>query len=157
MPILLDTNVYLFALKSEEGANFFEQRFLPLVFRTYLSSVVVEELYAGALDNAAIRLIERQVGVLERVGRIVTPTFQDWKEAGKLVAQITRKEPGSKPKVQQMLNDILLALSARRIGADLFTFNREDFQLIRRHKPFSLKVLLPPSAASRPSGHMQST
>lgn len=46
-----------------------------------------------------------------------------------------------------MLNDILLALSARRIGADLLTFNREDFQLIRRHTTFSLKVLLPPDAA----------
>lgn len=64
------------------------------------------------------------------------------------MAQITRKEPGSKPKVQQMLNDILLALSARRIGADLFTFNREDFQLIRRHRPFSLKVLPPRDAGS---------
>ncbi len=142
MAILLDTNVYLFALKSDEGAAFFEQRFLPLVFRTYLSSIVVEELYAGALDNTAIRLIERQVGVLERVGRIVTPTFQDWKDAGKLVARITRKEPGGKPKAQQMLNDILLALSARRIGADLFTFNREDFQLIHRHRPFSLNILM---------------
>jgi predicted nucleic acid-binding protein len=47
-----------------------------------------------------------------------------------------------------MLNDILLALSARRIGADLFTFNREDFQLIRRHLPFSLQILPTRGAAS---------
>lgn len=141
MPILLDTNVYLFALKSKEGASFFERHFLPLVFRTYLSSIVAEELYAGARDAGAVRLVERHVGALERVGRVVNPTFQDWKEAGKLVAQITRKEPGRKPKIQHMLNDVLLALSARRIGADLFTFNRDDFELIRRHKPFSLKVL----------------
>lgn len=141
MPILLDTNVYLFALRSEQGAAFFRQCFLPQVFRTYLSGVVVEELYAGALDAAAAHLIERHVGALEKAGRVLAPTFQDWKEAGKLVAQITRKEPGRKPKVQQMLNDILLALSARRIGADLFTFNREDFRLIHRHKAFSLKIL----------------
>jgi predicted nucleic acid-binding protein len=70
------------------------------------------------------------------------PTFQDWKEAGKLVARATRKETSRKSKVQQMLNDILLALCARRIGADLFTFNREDFQMIQRYKTFSLKVLL---------------
>ena len=141
MPILLDTNVYLFAIKSEEGAFFFERQFLPLVFQTYISSIVVEELYAGALDPGAVRLVERHVGALEKAGRVVNPTFQDWKEAGKLVAQITRKEPGRKLKVQQMLNDVLLALSARRIGADLFTFNRDDFELIRRHKTFSLKVL----------------
>ena len=141
MPILLDTNVYLFAIKSDQGAVFFERRFLPLVFQTYLSSVVVEELYAGALDAGAVRLVERYVGALEKVGRLVTPTFQDWKEAGRVIAQITRKEPGRKTKIQQMLNDILLALGTRRIGADLFTFNRADFELIRRHKPFSLKVL----------------
>ncbi len=141
MPILLDTNVYLHAMKSRDGAAFFERHFLPAVFRTYLSSVVAQELYAGALDAAGVRLVERYVGALERAGRVVTPTFQDWKEAGTLVARITRKEPGRKAKVQQMLNDILLALSARRIGADLFTFNRDDFELIRRHKPFALKVL----------------
>lgn len=128
-------------MKSLDGAVFFERHFLPAVFRTYLSSVVAQELYAGALDAAGVRLVERYVGALERAGRVVTPTFQDWKEAGTLVARITRKEPGRKAKVQQMLNDILLALSARRIGADLFTFNRDDFGLIRRHKPFSLKVL----------------
>ena len=142
MPILLDTNVYLFAIRSEEGAAFFEHRFLPLVFQTYLSSIVVEELYAGALDAQAERLVESYVGALERAGRVVAPNFQDWKEAGRLVARVTRKEAGRKSKVQQMLNDILLALCARRIGADLFTFNREDFQLIQRYRPFSLKVLI---------------
>jgi len=133
--------VYLDALKSATGATRFERQFLPLVFQTYLSSVVVEELYAGALDEGAVRLVERQVGALERVGRLVTPLFEDWKKAGKLVALITRREPGRKPKVQQMLNDILLALSARRMGADLYTLNRDDFKLIRRHQPFSLKLL----------------
>ena len=141
MPVLLDTNVYLDALKSATGATRFERQFLPLVFQTYLSSVVVEELYAGALDDRAVRLVGRQVGALERVGRLVTPLFEDWKKAGKLVALITRREPGRKPKVQQMLNDILLALSARRMGADLYTLNRDDFKLIRRYQPFSLKLL----------------
>ncbi len=130
-------------MRSKEAASLFERRFLPLVFQTHLSSIVVEELYAGALDGPAIRLVERYVGALERAGRLVNPTFQEWKEAGRLVAQITRKEPGRKAKVQQMLNDILLALSARRIGAELFTFNRDDFNLIHRYRPFALRVLTP--------------
>ncbi len=146
MPILLDTCVYLYALRSDAGADFFRQRFLPQVFRTHLSSVVVEELYAGALDPSGIRLVEAYVGALEKAGRVITPTFQDWKDAGRLVAQITRQEPGRKPKVQQMLNDILLTLSARRLGAELVTFNRSDFQLIRRFRSFPLTVLPPPVA-----------
>jgi len=71
----------------------------------------------------------------------MTPTFDDWKEAGRLGARITRREPGRKVKMQETVNDILLALSARRIGADLYTFNRADFELIRRYTPFSLVVL----------------
>lgn len=145
MPILLDTNVYLFALKSAEGTVFFDRHFLPLVFQTYLSSIVVEELYAGALDAGAIRLVEKYVGALEKARRVVNPSFQEWKEAGKLVAEITRKEPGRKAKIQQMLNDILLALSARQIGADLLTLNRADFELIRRYKSFSLRILKVPN------------
>ncbi len=141
MAVLLDTNVYLDAMKSVAGASRFERQFLPLVFHTYLSSVVVEELYAGALDDRAVRLVERQVGALKRVGRLVTPLFEDWEKAGRLVAMITRREPGRKRKVQQMLNDILLALSARRMGADLYTLNRDDFTLIQRYQPFSLKLL----------------
>jgi predicted nucleic acid-binding protein len=142
MKCLLDTNVYLFAMTSAEGETFFSQRFLPLVFRTYVSSVVTEELYAGAHDVQALQLVERYVGALQRSNRIVTPTFHDWKEAGKLVAKMTRKEPGHKPKVQQMLNDILIAQCARQIGATLFTFNKGDFELIRRHRQFSLEVLV---------------
>ncbi len=147
MAILLDTNVYLYAVQSEAGAALFERQFLPLVFQTYLAGVVVEELYAGALNIQAIRLIERYVGALERTGRVIAPGFSDWKEAGKIIARVTRQEPSRKSKVQQMLNDILLALCARRIGADLFTFNRADFELIRRHKTFSLKVLSHRSAS----------
>jgi predicted nucleic acid-binding protein len=144
---LLDTNVYLFAINSEAGAEFFARRFFPLIFRTHIASVVIEELYAGALDRQAVRLVERYVLALERTGRIVTPTFQDWKEAGKLVAQITRKEPGRKSKVQQMLNDILIAFCARQIGAAVCTFNREDFALIRRYRSFALEALKYPAGA----------
>ena len=82
MPILLDTNVYLFAIRSEEGAAFFEHRFLPLVFQTHLSSIVVEELYAGALDAQAERLVESYVGALERAGRVA-----DFIELGELLAR----------------------------------------------------------------------
>jgi predicted nucleic acid-binding protein len=80
LPILLDTNVYVFAMRSDEGAEFFRRRFRPLVFQTHVSSIVIEELYAGALDAGAMRLVERYVGALERAGRVITPTADEWKE-----------------------------------------------------------------------------
>lgn len=103
--------------------------------------MVAEELYAGAIDRQALRLIERYLGSLERAGRVVVPTFQDWQDAGAIIARITRKQPNLKSKTQQVLNDILIAISARRIGADIYTFNASDFELIRRHRQFTLKIL----------------
>lgn len=69
MPILLDTNVYLHAIRSEAGAAFFENRFLPLVFQTYVSGVVVEKTLRRPLDRQALMLAEKYFESLERAGR----------------------------------------------------------------------------------------
>ena len=143
MKCLLDTNVYVDAMRSESGAQQFLQRFTPLIFCTVLCSVVAQELYAGAVDAKATALVDGHIGALERTGRLVTPTFAHWKEAGKVIATLVRGEPSRKSKAPQLLNDILIALCARRIGATVFTFNRDDFELIRRHRDFSLEVLTP--------------
>jgi len=62
----------------------------------------------------------------------------------KHLVQLVNNDPStpSALQMQQLLNDVLIALCARRIGADLYTFNRRDFDLIRRHRLFSLKVLV---------------
>ncbi len=130
-------------MRSDAGRQAFERRFFPLLFRTYLSGVVAEELYAGALDQVAVGLVDRYVGTLRRVGRVIVPSFEDWSDAGKLITRMTRKQPGLKAKTQQLLNDILIALCARRIGATVATFNRDDFKLIRRYRQFALEVLTP--------------
>lgn len=102
---------------------------------------MAQELYAGAVDAKATALVDGYIGALERTGRLVTPTFANWKEAGKLIATLVRVEPSRRSKAPQLLNDILIALCARRIGATVFTSNRDDFELIHRHRAFSLEVL----------------
>ena len=91
----------------------------------------------------AIRLVDGYIGALRKAGRVIAPTFDGWTAAGKLIARIARSEPGLKLKAQRLLNDVLIALCARRLGATLFTFNRDDFELIRRYRPFTLEVLKP--------------
>jgi len=39
-----------------------------------------------------------------------------------------------------MLNNVLITLCARQIGATLLTYNRDDFPLIQRHLDFSLRA-----------------
>ena len=41
-------------------------------------------------------------------------------------------------KIRELAFDVLIALSARSIGATVITSNETDFQAIRRHLPFHL-------------------
>ncbi|MBI2203928.1 MAG: type II toxin-antitoxin system VapC family toxin [Candidatus Rokubacteria bacterium] len=141
MKYLLDTNVYVDASRSAGRRDQFRSAFFPLLPATYLSAVVACELMVAAADRRSRAYVEDFIRPLERTGRIVTPTFDDWTEAAALMAAIERRDRGWRSKLPALLNDILIALSARRIGAMVLTRNREDFLLIRRHKGFSLRVL----------------
>ena len=78
---------------------------------------------------------------MERTGRIVSPVFNDWVDASDVVSAIEDRDRRWRSKLPALLNDILIALCAGRIGAMLITHNGDDFRLIRRHRPFSLRVL----------------
>jgi predicted nucleic acid-binding protein len=78
---------------------------------------------------------------MERAGRVVTPLFADWQLAANVVSTIARKDGGFKSKLPNLLNDILIALSARRSGAEVITHNGADFRLVRKHLEFRLRVI----------------
>ncbi|OGQ74376.1 MAG: hypothetical protein A3G40_07720 [Deltaproteobacteria bacterium RIFCSPLOWO2_12_FULL_57_22] len=141
MKYLLDTNVYLGAARSEAERNRFRQTFFPLLPATYLSSVVAYELYVNARDGRTRNLLAEFIRPMERTGRIVNPTFDDWVEAAAIITAIEEKERSWRSKLSALLNDVLISLCARRIGATVLTYNKDDFQLIHRHKDFSLRVL----------------
>jgi len=103
--------------------------------------VVVYELMVDAADRRSRAYVEDFIRPPERTGRVVTPTFDDWVEASALVTAIELRDRGWRSKLPALLNDILIALSARRVGAMVLTRNRDDFLVIRRHKGFSLRVL----------------
>jgi predicted nucleic acid-binding protein len=48
-----------------------------------------------------------------------------------MVVKITLRHPNLKSKKIALINDALIALSCREIGATLVTLNFEDFELIR--------------------------
>jgi len=138
---LLDTNVYLEAVRSEESRARFRRAFFPLLPATFLSAVVAYELNVDARDRRTRSLIRDFIRPLERTGRLVCPAFQDWVDASEVVTAIEERDKGWRSKLPALLNDVLIVLCARRIGATLLTYNREDFRLIHRHRDFSLRVL----------------
>ena len=132
---------YIEACQSEEKRNRFRATFFPLLPTTFLSAVVAYELYVNTQGHQTQRLVHEFISPMERTGRVVSPTFADWREAAIIVTTIENKDPGWRSKLPALLNDILIVLCARRIGATLLTYNREDFRLIRRHKDFALRIL----------------
>jgi len=138
---LLDTNVYIEGCRSERKRTQFRHTFFPLIPSTFISAVVAYELYVDAGDSHTRSLVHEFIRPLERAGRRVTPTFEDWIEASTIVTAIEERDRSWRSKLPTLLNDILIALSARRIGATLITYNRDDFRLIRRYKDFSRRVL----------------
>lgn len=142
MKYLLDTNIYIEACRSEEKRARFRTIFFPLLPATFLSAVVAYELYVDAQDRQTRRLMQEFLSPMERTGRVVSPFFADWTEASAIVTAIEEKDRAWRSKLPALLNDILIALCARRVGATLITYNKDDFLLIHRYKDFSLRILL---------------
>ncbi len=143
MKLVLDTNVYVEACRSDDTRSRFWTAFAPLLPVTYLTAIVAYELRVNALDRATRRLVDEMIDPMQRTGRLVIPAFADWVEASAIVLAIGEKDRAWRSKLPALLNDVLIVLCARRIGATVVTYNARDFRLIRRHRPFSLRILAP--------------
>jgi predicted nucleic acid-binding protein len=139
--VLLDTNVYLTALRSDVERERFRTTFFPLLPITVLSAVVAYELSVNAIGRKTMALLREFVAPMQQASRVITPTFEDWQTASEIMTGILRKDTSWKSKVPLLLNDVLIALTGRRAGAEVITYNGDDFRLIHRHLKFSLRVL----------------
>jgi predicted nucleic acid-binding protein len=140
--LLFDTSVYITILRDETFAREFRPRYLKDIPRIHFSSVVIQELLAGARTPQHKRQAADLYEPFERAKRIVAPSHSVWKDAGTLFSLLADQAPQFRSKLSQgFLNDVLIALSGRFIGATIVTRNGEDFQLIQQFKSFSLEVI----------------
>ena len=120
-------------------------RDIPL---TSFSSVVVQELLAGARTPRQRRQVAALYAPFERVRRIITPSHLVWQEVGSVVAVMLERTPQFRSKLASgLLNDILIALSGRSIGATVVTANGQDFRLIQQFRVFALEIVEPENLA----------
>jgi predicted nucleic acid-binding protein len=133
LKFLLDTSVYLTILEDRDFALGAEPSLRRIGPRLVLSSVVRAELTQGARRDSGRHLVAQMVKTLEATGRIVTPEHEDWIEAASIQSQIWDDFPALRSK--RLLNDLLIARSARRAGACVVTDNEVDFELIQRWIP----------------------
>jgi len=133
--VLLDTNLYVGWLN--EGMH--EALMVGPGFVRYLSSVVQMELRIGAATRPARRLLDQLVRAHRTSARLVAPSPRDFDEAG-LVLRALRLA-GREVRRASLVDDVLIALTARRLGATLYTRDGDDFEAIRRIHGFSLEVV----------------
>jgi len=129
---LIDSNVYIHAFRDVafgEALRQFHQKHLP---HLVLSAVVAHELLVGAANAARERSLRR--GLLEPCRtrqRLHVPARQTWEMAA-TIDRLLRKRINLQSRLQtrSFSNDILIAASARELGAMIVTENSVDFNTI---------------------------
>jgi predicted nucleic acid-binding protein len=127
---ILDTSVYIDNFRT--GRFAFRLLQAPYVIRC--SAVVVHELFRGARPGLERRFV---MDLMNRC-QIITPTEAHWIHAGELLNVMRRRQHYEVHKLRELAFDVLIALTARSIGATVITCNQTDFQAIRRHLSFPL-------------------
>ncbi len=107
----------------------------PLI---YMSAVVMEELYAGALDIASVKLLDKMYDTFSSMNRLIAPDATDWQKTGKIVAQLGKKYGFEDAFLSRITNDILIAATARKVGGAVATNNLKDFQRIQEYIDFKI-------------------
>lgn len=133
MPILFDSSVYIAAFRPGGDPTVVSQRWTKEA-PIWLSSVVLEELYAGSRpDNR--RIIERLERDFEKAGRLLVPNLGDWTATGRILAAIGQVHGYEKIGKARLTNDALIASSAARNGIRVLTINDRDYALLERFCP----------------------
>jgi predicted nucleic acid-binding protein len=130
-PVVLDTNVYVRALRDPSAQRALIEFHRASAPWEWLSSVVVQELRVGVSGADAARLDAHIFRPFEDRGRLVTPSYRAWKQAGAVLREYSERwGPALRRLPRSLVNDVLLALSCREMGAVLVTHNHDDFERI---------------------------
>jgi predicted nucleic acid-binding protein len=138
-PILYDSSVYIATLRAGGQSTALLRRFAGNA-PVWLSSVVLEELYAGANKNAR-RMVERLERDFDRAKRILVPNLSDWTGAGRLLALLAVKYEYEQIGQGRLTNDALIAMSARRLGITVITANARDFARLAELRSFRWQAI----------------
>ena len=128
MKVVPDTNVWIGWLKSGEVSGTRAETGRPLVL---VSSIVLQELWAGVRHDAEARDLDRLYRLALRHGTLLTPPAAAWILAGQVLARLRSRRSVATARLRSLRNDVLLAASAFLAGAAVMTRDRSDFELIR--------------------------
>jgi predicted nucleic acid-binding protein len=134
--VVIDTNVYISFMNS----GTYEQAVLGSGVVRYMSRVVLMELEAGATTNPARRAVHGLARAFGNTNRLVSPSNAAWDRAGRLLREL--RASGREIRRASLINDALIALTARDLGATVVTNDTSDFAAIREHVAFSFESVV---------------
>ena len=124
---VLDTNVYVCALRHRDELRHLERFLLRAGMRVRLAGVVVMELLAGAGSPEHIDATKALFAPYRVRGWTTAPSFDACAEAGRALAELAiRARGGRRTIAPSLVNAALLAASCREAGAVLVTKNVAD-------------------------------
>jgi predicted nucleic acid-binding protein len=132
---LLDSNVYLRAFRELAFGRELQEFHQRELRRLVVSAVVVSEVLVGAQSARRERTVHRTlVEPFRARRRFVVPGWSTWMRATAIDRRL-RARPTVRGRLAErsFFQDILIAASARELGATIVTFNTADFALIGRH------------------------
>jgi predicted nucleic acid-binding protein len=140
-PLLIDTTVYIDTLQGRIPAAVCDLLRYRSIFH---SAVCLAELTHafGRLDpvnratKAALKAIGGTIDDIPR-HRLFAPDIDTWGKAGMLAGKALRlaRIPPGQGQERKLLNDSLIYLQARKVGAAILTRNRRDFDLLEQLAP----------------------
>jgi predicted nucleic acid-binding protein len=136
--VLLDTNVFIDYLRADLYAEWIFGGVSNII--RFLSSIVLLELRIGADTARRQRAVDR-VQAAFPTSRRIAPLPPLFDHAGRLFRTLHGEGSGLDDRLEPV-NDLLIALTARQIGATILTSNLDDFRRIARHLP-GLRILAP--------------
>ena len=135
--LVVDTNVYI------DWIN--DRRHEDVLFRPrtvkYLSAVVLMELLAGASSTRDRRLVASVETAYKKARRLLAPSPSVFVDAGTVLCRLRTERGFQLSSSNTIVNDVLIALSARSIGATVVTRNERDYRAILDVKTFKLLVV----------------
>jgi len=140
-PVLFDTSMYVTSLRLGDDATLGLRRVVTGA-SVWLSSVVLEELYAGVIRRNR-HVVERLERDFDRARRILVPNLTDWTQTGKVLALLAAKYDYEQIGKGRLTNDALIAMSAARSGITVITANARDFKKLSDFRPFQWRVEKP--------------
>ena len=136
--VLLDTNVFIDYLRADLRADWIFGGVSNII--RFLSSIVLMELRLGADTPQRKRAVDR-IQAAFPPGRVVAPLPALFDHAGRLFRTLHGDGSGFADRLGP-INDLLIALTGRQMGATVVTSNLDEFRRIATHLP-GLRVVAP--------------